>query len=91
MRVPVPERFALHKMIVAQLRKGGSEKSLKDVKQAAVLVAALGENHPGALEAAFKKTPISCRKHVRKSLLQMREQLEPHPQAWEEMATAIKP
>lgn len=90
-RIPVPERFALHKLIVAQLRKGGSEKSLKDMKQAAVLIAALGENHPGALTAAFQKTPLSTRKYVRKSLLQIREQLEPHPRAWEEVALVVKP
>lgn len=90
-RVPVPERFALHKMIVAQLRKGRPEKSLKDLKQASALVAALGENYPGALDAAFKKTAVSSRKYVLKSLGQMREQLKPHPQAWEELATAAKP
>jgi hypothetical protein len=90
-RIPVPERFALHKLIVAQLRRGGSEKSLKDLKQAAVLIAALGENHPGALAAAFQSTPVSTRKHLRKSLLQIREQLETHPRAWDEVATVAKP
>jgi len=89
-RVPIPERFALHKLIVAQVRIGRPEKTLKDLGQAAVLIAVLGENHPGALEAAFEKTPISSRKHIRKSLMQIREQLEPHPQSWEEIATAAK-
>lgn len=89
-RVPIPERFALNKLIVAQIRSGRPEKSIKDLKQAAALIAALGENHPGALEAAFKKTPLSSRKYVRKSLEQIKDQLEPHPQAWEELARLAK-
>jgi hypothetical protein len=86
-RVPVAERFALSKLIVAQLRKGRPEKSLKDLRQAATLIAALGEIHPGALETAFKKTPVSSRKHIRISLQQIKAQLEPHPQAWEELTS----
>jgi hypothetical protein len=89
-RVPVPERFALHKLIVAQLRIGRPEKSLKDLRQAAALIAALGEKHPGALEAAYAKTAVSTRKHIRKSLLQIRPQLEPHPQAWDEVSIVAK-
>jgi hypothetical protein len=86
-RVPVPERFALHKMIVAQLRTGRPEKSLKDLKQAAALVAALGELHPGALESAYDKTPVSSRKYIRASLERIRKDLEPHPRAWEALAS----
>ena len=89
-RVPVPERFAWHKLIVAQLRAGRTEKSLKDLKQAAVLIAATGELFPGAIEAAFARTPTSCRKHIRKSLLRIRPELEAHPQAWDEAARAAK-
>lgn len=89
-RVPVPERFALHKLIVSQLRIGRPEKSLKDLNQAAVLIAALGENQPGALELAYAKTAVSTRKHIKKSLMQIRTQLEPHPRAWEEVASAAK-
>lgn len=83
-RVPVPERFALHKLIVAQLRAGRTEKSRKDLKQAAVLMAAMGELFPGALVDAFAKTAASTRKHIRKSLEAIRADLESHPQAWEE-------
>jgi hypothetical protein len=89
-RVPLPERFALHKLIVAQIRKGRPEKSLKDLKQAAVLIAALGENHPGALEAAFEKTPSSSRRHIRRSAHQVKEQLEPHPRSWAALAAMAK-
>jgi hypothetical protein len=89
-RVPAPERFAVHKLIVAQIRKGRREKSLKDLKQAAVLIAALGENHPGALEAAFAKTPSSSRRHIRRSLQQARKLLEPHPRSWDELAAIAR-
>lgn len=85
-RVPVPERFALHKMMVARLRTGGTEKSRKDLRQAATLVAALGELQPGALASAYAKTAKSIRRHIRESLKQMEADLEPHPQAWEELA-----
>ena len=87
-RVPVPERFALHKLIVSRLRKGRSEKSLKDLRQAAAVIAALGELHPGALEDAYRKIPISRRGDVRKSLEQIRAPLEAHPRSWDEIATA---
>ena len=89
-RVPVPERFALHKLIVAQLRVGRPEKSRKDVRQAAVLIAALGELFPGALEEAYAKTPTSSRRHLRKSLEMIRTDLEPHPRSWEEAARVAK-
>ena len=89
-RIPIPERFAIHKLIVSQLRVGRGQRSLKDRRQAAMLIAALGEDHPGALEAAFARTPLSVRRHVRKSLEALRGELEPHPMAWEEMARAAK-
>ena len=90
-RVPIPERFALHKLIVAQLRAGRTEKSQKDLKQAAVLLAATGELFPGAIEAAFAKTATSSRKYIRKSLEKIRPDLErAHPQAWGELAKAAK-
>ena len=87
-RVPVPERFALHKLVIAQLRAGRPEKSRKDLQQAAVLIAALGELFPGAIADAFEKTASSSRRHIRKSLESIRSELEPHPQAWEE-ASAV--
>ena len=89
-RVPVPERFALHKLIVSQLRTGRSEKSRKDLQQAAVLIAALGELIPGALEEAYRKVPTSRRKDVVRSLGQMRVDLEAHPRSWEEIARSAK-
>jgi hypothetical protein len=90
-RVPVPERFAMHKLVVAQLRAGRTEKSRKDLKQAAVLIAALGELHPGALEDAFRKTATSSRRHIRESLKRIQADLHAHPQSWEEVARVVKP
>lgn len=87
-RVPVAERFAIHKLLVSQLRIGRPEKSLKDRRQAAILIAALGELHSGAIEAAFKATPVSSRKYIRKSLDQIGDLLTPHPQALEEITRA---
>jgi hypothetical protein len=89
-RVPVPERFALHKLIVACLRTGRTEKSLKDRRQASILIAALGEHFPGALEAAYVKLPASSRTYVRKSSEAIRHALEPHPRSWEELARLAK-
>lgn len=89
-RVPTPERFALHKMMVSRLRRSGSEKSDKDLRQAALLVAALGELQPGALQEAYRRIPISTRSLVRKSVELMRSRLEPHPQALEEIVSLVK-
>lgn len=89
-RVPVPERFALHKLLVAQLRAGRAEKSRKDLKQAAVLIAATAELFPGAIEEAFGKAAASSRPHIRKSLERIRQDLQAHPRAWEEAARAAR-
>lgn len=88
-RVPTPERFAFHKMIVSQLRSGSNQKAVKDRQQAAVLIAAVGEMHPGALELAYERTPVSTRKHIRKSFEGIRHQLEAHPQSLETMKSLL--
>lgn len=80
-RVPRPERFALHKLLVAQLR--GGAKANKDRFQAGVLLAALGEDQPGALEDAYAALPRSVRTRVRKALRAMEPELVAHPRAWE--------
>jgi len=60
-RVPRPERFAWHKMFVAQERSTTSEKRTKDILQAAVLFAALVEDAPDALEEALGALPRGAR------------------------------
>jgi hypothetical protein len=44
--VPSPERYALHKLIVAQRRRTGEAKREKDILQAAALLAALLRKRP---------------------------------------------
>lgn len=60
-QIPAPERYAVHKLIVAQLRHQGSAKAAKDIAQARVLIAALSASRPQefftALEEASSKGP----------------------------------
>jgi hypothetical protein len=84
-RVPVPERFAVHKLVVSVLR-GRDAKAQKDRAQALVLCAALGDLHPGALQSAVKDLPRRAVKHVRSALQHLREPLESaHSRAWDEL------
>jgi len=62
-RVPVPERYAIHKLIVSQLRHKNS-KPEKNLRQAAVLIEALVERYPGAIEDAASMIPKSAARHV---------------------------
>jgi hypothetical protein len=86
-RVPLAERFAVHKLVVSQLRLNRGAKSEKDVFQACVLLAALAEKHPGATESAVKDLPRAARKYLKSAAKAARSWLEPrHPRAWEELA-----
>jgi hypothetical protein len=51
--VPQPTRYAIHKLIVAQLRHAGSAKRQKDLVQARELIAALDSANPGAVKDAL--------------------------------------
>lgn len=84
-RVPVPERFALHKLLVSQLRRSGTDKGAKDRRQAAVLIAAVGETQPGALESGYRRAPVSVRKHIRAAYQAIRESLGNHPASLAQM------
>jgi hypothetical protein len=88
-RVPLPERFAIHKLIVSAVRRGRDEKAQRDRSQAAVLCAALAELHPGALESAVKDVPRRASKYFRNALSAVREVIErAHPRAWEALTSA---
>ncbi len=50
-RVPAPERFAIHKLILSQRRPAGSGKSAKDLVQAQALIEALAKNQYELAEA----------------------------------------
>jgi len=54
-QVPRPERFAIHKLIVADRRKGGPDqgKSRKDRGQAAFLISVLAADRPDDLAEAY--------------------------------------
>lgn len=64
-RVPVPERYAVHKLIISQLG-GKSGEPGRDLAQAAVLIDALAERFPGAIEDALKAVPKSAAKYLRR-------------------------
>lgn len=55
-QVPRPERFAIHKLIVADRRRGGPDqaKSRKDRGQAAFLISILAEDRPDDLRDAYE-------------------------------------
>jgi hypothetical protein len=85
-RIPVPERFAVHKLVVSQLRSGRDTKSAKDIDQASVLCAALADLFPGAIQDAVKPLSRGMIKHLRKALSAARRRLERDaPLAWSEL------
>lgn len=90
-RVPAPERFALHKLLVSQLRRQRGERSMKDVSQASVLLAVLAERHPGAIEQAAKAVPASARKHLAAASAVASAQLQSHARAIEALEAALGP
>jgi hypothetical protein len=52
-RIPRPERYAIHKLIVAQRRQAGNlAKRRKDLAQAAALIEVLAEDRPSELRQA---------------------------------------
>lgn len=53
--VPTPERFALHKLIVAQRQERPNEKKGKDIVQAESLISVLVEDRPYELSAAWNE------------------------------------
>lgn len=76
-QVPRPERFAIHKLIVADRRRAEDRlKSRKDRAQAAFLIGALAEDRPEdlaeAYEDALKRGP-KWRERIAASLSQMPE------------------
>jgi hypothetical protein len=55
--VPPPERFVIHKLIVADRRKGGPDqlKARKDRAQAVFLIRVLAEDRPNELLEAYEE------------------------------------
>jgi hypothetical protein len=89
-RVPVPERFAVHKLIVSQLREKRDAKVEKDIYQASVLLAGLAAIFPGAITEAVMDMPLSAISKLKKGLaMAQKAHLQPYPEAGEEVASAI--
>lgn len=88
-RVPVPERFAIHKLLVSQLRTPRDAKTEKDIYQSAVLLAALGERFPGAIDDAVQRLPVSARSHLFRAVPLALSLMQDHPRATEELTSAI--
>lgn len=88
-RVPVPERFAVHKLVVSQLRGSAGSKPDKDILQAAILFDALAERFPGAIEEAMAAVPRSARRHLTRAMLPLKRQLPVTAElAWEALRGA---
>jgi hypothetical protein len=75
-RVPSPERFAWHKMLVSQMRTSTTEKRGKDIQQAGTLVAVLAADAPQSLEESFAALPRSAKSKVRSGAALVRRNLE---------------
>ena len=77
-QVPRPERYAIHKLIVADRRRAGPDqlKSRKDRAQAALLIEALAEDRPDELreahQDALSRGP-QWRAHIEATLKRMPE------------------
>ncbi|HEY8266880.1 MAG TPA: GSU2403 family nucleotidyltransferase fold protein [Steroidobacteraceae bacterium] len=83
-RVPAPERFALHKLFSSQSRGSADrDKAGKDLGQAAVLSAALEQETPGTFAAAFRAMPRSGKPAVRRASRAAARLLDAHPEAKE--------
>lgn len=83
-RVPVPERYAIHKLMVSQLRGTASSKVAKDLRQAATLIEALVERFPGAIEDALLAVPKSAGRYLRRAMPALKHHLPAAAEAaWE--------
>ncbi len=54
-KAPAPERFAVHKLLVAARRPAGRAKARKDLEQAALLVRVLASDRPEELQEAWEE------------------------------------
>lgn len=77
-QVPRPERYAIHKLIVADRRRdgAGSLKASKDREQAAFLIEAMAEDRPDDLSRAYAaamEVGPRWREHIANSLKRMQD------------------
>ena len=87
-RVPVPERFAVHKLIVSQLRAGVSTKPEKDLRQAGTVIEAVTERFPNAVADALAAVPKSANRYVTRAIKALERHLPFSAEsAWDELRT----
>jgi hypothetical protein len=85
-RVPAPERLAVHKLLVSQLRGTASAKPEKDLRQAATLIEALAERFPNAVADALNALPKSAVRYIVRALKALERHLSSSEEsAWEEL------
>ena len=77
-QVPRPERYAVHKLIVADRRTTGVDrlKSIKDREQAAFLIEALAQDRPDELKEAFAEARAAAEAHVTTAREQIKKEAE---------------
>jgi hypothetical protein len=81
-RLPSPARLAIHKVLTSGLRGHRAAQTANDLDQAAVLVAALAELDPTALQDAWVTFPEAARGVVRRQSGGLHDRLgSPHPKA----------
>jgi len=88
-RVPTPERYAVHKLLVSQIRGSANAKVDKDLHQAATLIHALADRLPGAVQDALSALPASAHRPVRRGVKALRSHLPKTAEAaWESLEDA---
>jgi hypothetical protein len=65
-RIPAPERFALHKLFASQSRRTDRDKVGKDLHQAAVLAVRIEEETPTRLTEVFRSMPSAAKERTRR-------------------------
>ncbi len=87
---PAPERLAWHKLYSSTRRANDTAKAEKDLRQAATLLAVLVERDSLGLSRTLKAVPKELIAAARQRLPALRDLLEPHPQALDELELALR-
>jgi hypothetical protein len=88
--LPQPARFVWHKLYASTQRHSDTAKARKDLRQAAVLAAVLAESEEGALEEAAAEASQKLLQAAKARLPQVRELLEAHPAAVEQLELVLE-
>jgi hypothetical protein len=89
-RVPVPERYAIHKLIVSQIRGTATSKVAKDLQQAATLIKAVVDRFPGAIEEALSTVPKSAHRYLRRAIPALKRHLTASAEAgWDVLQSRV--